>query len=196
MNFPCDKGRISKNKVPNEPSIGEWADVWCVATGKKPLATLDYSDQGRKKIKNKTLVRKIIAYANSKGVQALHIQRKDGAYTKTVFFKPRQFENAKRLMYVMWFDQGPSPALFDYIMGKLLGYSLPNILYFIETRNGKKLNSVQVKMFNLIIKKVKVTMEMLPGVVRYARIPDPDISVAKRVVVPNARRPGVTVKKV
>ena len=95
----CDRGRVSEHPVNTsnlEKKYGEWSDVWCVASGRKPLATLDYSNYGRKKI-NKTKVREVIEYANKHKVQVLHIVREGGVYTKTVFFKPRQFENAKQI---------------------------------------------------------------------------------------------------
>lgn len=178
----CDRGKVSRHPVPPtnlEQKVGEWFDVKCVAEGKKPLAALDYSNYGRKKIKHKDLVRKIIAYANSKGVQVLHMKKEGGMYLKTIFFKPSQFENAKRLMFLLWVDQGPGPIFYNYTIGKLLGYSLPNIKYFIE-RDGYTLTKELIQQYNTILKNTKVTMEQLPGVVRYTSIPDPDVSVLKR----------------
>ena len=181
----CDRGKISKK--PASPSeleqkVGEWADVWCVAAGKKPLAALDYSNYGRKKMKNLSEIRRVIEYANSKGVQVLHMPSESGMYLKTVFFRPRQYENAKRLMRILWFGSPiPSQAFHGYAIGKLLGYSLANIKYFIERTYGQKISSEDVKTFNTVL-KMRVTE--LPGVVRYPIIPDPTISVSKRISVP------------
>lgn len=174
----CDRGKVSRTPVPPtnlEQKVGEWFDVKCVAEGKKPLAALDYSNYGRKKIRNKDLVRSIIAH--SKGVQVLHMQKEGGMYLKTIFFKPRQFENAKRLMYLLWFNHGSDPIFYHYTIGKLLGYSLPNIEYFLKRTLTKEL----VQQFNIIIKNTKVSMDQLPGVVHYTSIPDPDLTVRKRL---------------
>lgn len=178
----CDRGKITRTPAPPtslEQKVGEWFDVKCVAEGKKPLAAMDYSNYGRKKIRHKELVRQIIAFANSKGVQVLHMQKEGGMYLKTIFFKPHQFENAKRLMFLLWVDHGPGPIFYDYAIGKLLGYSIPNIRYFIE-RNGHKLTKELMHHYNIILKNTKISMEQLPSVVHYPSIPDPDLSVAKR----------------
>jgi hypothetical protein len=181
----CNKGAVTRQLLkPSEleQKIGEWADVWCVANGKKPLAALDYSNYGRRKIKNFVEIRKVIAYANMNGVQALHIPNENSAYLKTIFFKKSQFENAKRLMYILWFGIPIASEVFHgYAIGKLLGYSLDNIKYFIE-RSGHQITPKEIKHFNMVL-KFKVNNSDIPGVVRYATIPDPEISVAKRILM-------------
>ena len=52
----CDKGLISENKIDKRLNIlqtvfGELYDIYCVAKNKKPLAVLDYSTYGKRKLK-------------------------------------------------------------------------------------------------------------------------------------------------
>ena len=131
---------LEKTKMYDE--VGELFDVYCVAIGIKPLAALDFTPYGRQKLgtKNKELVNKIIDFCNDKNVNYIHLYKKGGRYLKSIFFLSHNLQLAINLMHFLWVDNhvDTSPDYYHYFIGKSLGYSDANIMYFIK----KKLNLV------------------------------------------------------
>jgi uncharacterized protein YlaN (UPF0358 family) len=138
--FECDKGKISENKPSQiqlklEKKLGDMLDVYCVAKNKKKLATLDFSNYGKNKLRklDKTLINKVISYSNYKNVKALHNKKTGGYYLKTIFYTKKNYKNALKLMDILW---NPTPIFysidFTIALGLLLGYSKKNITYIVE----------------------------------------------------------------
>ena len=159
----CNEGKITKNiRTHSKYNIGEFEDVFCVAKGLKPLAALDYSSYGKKKFKklNVSLINKIIEYAHFKNIKILHNTKKGGMYLKSIFFDPKHYKDALKLMYVLWYDV---PAGNEYMIGKLLGYSTDNIIYFYKKNHNINLSPKDIKKFNLFLSKFNPTLENLQG---------------------------------
>ena len=151
----CNKGRVSKNtqvceEIENYDTLfNELHDLNCVSYGNKPLAALDYSNYGKNKLKRFNLKMKnaAIQVANSKKVEMLHNTVKGGLYLKTIFFLPKNYNNALKLMYILWYNtKFLSTQTEEHIaIGILLGYSKKNILYFLSQSNSKKYSSIYEK---------------------------------------------------
>ena len=133
---------LNMEKTKMYDDIGEMFDVYCVAIGIKPLAALDFTPYGRQKLgkKNKELVNKIIHFCNDKNVNYIHLYKKGGRYLKSIFFLSHHLQSAINLMHFLWVDthNDTSPDYYHYFIGKSLGYSNANIMYFIK----EKLNLV------------------------------------------------------
>ena len=112
--YKCNAGRVSKNTVSQASGefnfgeanrrvtsqIGEFADVYCVAKGKKPLAALDYSVPSQIRMKrnlNTNLINSVIRYANYNNVKALHNTGNGRHYLKTVFFKQKKLQKCAKV---------------------------------------------------------------------------------------------------
>ena len=190
--YKCDKGRVSKNttnkngkfSIPEvekrvERQINEFADVYCVAKGKKPLAAFDYSVPGQIKMKgylNTNLINTVIRYANYNNVKALHYTGTGVMYLKTVFFKQKNYKSALKLMDILWTKDHSSHPLYlngqnnrensnryHVAIGLSLGYKPENILFFLnkDKPKNKQADSSIIKTVSDILKKMNVTLEDL-----------------------------------
>ena len=164
-----DKGLVSKdvNLVLKELNnkIGEISDVYSVSKGKKQLAALDFSAYGRKKLKklNLKLINKVIDYCNCMGVQMLHNTKTGGAYLKTIFFLPHNYDKALKLMNILWYPHSNIPNnMFDVSIGLLLGYDIDNIIY-ISKRGKLNITKKDILSIQKKIDKMKITLEDLQG---------------------------------
>ena len=116
-------------------SIGELFDIYCVSLRLKPLAALDFSSYGKKKIKklNVERINKIINFCNEKNVKFLHINKNNGMYLKSIFFLEENISNAIKLMYHLWIKcEYLDYSYYHFVNGYLLGYDLFNIKFFIK----------------------------------------------------------------
>jgi len=146
--------------------LGEFYDVYCVATTKKPVAALDFSAYGRKKLKkSKTQINKLIEFCNKKGVQMIHNKKRGGMYLKTVFFLPKNYQKAIKLMYVLWAppERGFDGWAHSVAIGLLLGYSTKDIMsYQKHTKDPVTLKNIQnIRQF-ISPKNWKLTFKDLP----------------------------------
>jgi hypothetical protein len=167
----CDQGRVSENesycKIDNsEDSFLELHDVICVAAGNKPLAALDFSTLGKSKLKKTNIQLKnfAIKYANNNNVEMLHNKKTGGMYLKTIFFLPENYDNALKLMYVLWYGSKlkMTGVELQIAIGLLLGYSNANISHFIRIRyNFDKAKKVPIAKVTNALKKMKITLEDL-----------------------------------
>ena len=127
----CDRGTISKQMIKTDKradSLGEIFDIYCVARHKKPLAALDFSTYGKNKYKkeHKTLKNRVLRYCNEQGVQMLHNKKKGGMYLKSIFYLPKNYKKALKLMYILWYPGFPG-QWYSIAIGILLGYKDSNI---------------------------------------------------------------------
>tara|TARA_B110000261_G_scaffold29960_1_gene33977 strand:+ start:6105 stop:6917 length:813 start_codon:yes stop_codon:yes gene_type:complete len=190
--YKCNAGRVSKNTVSQASGefnfgeanrrvtsqIGEFADVYCVAKGKKPLAAMDYSVEGQFKLKkfhSKHFINDVVKYANYHNVKALHKQGKGRMYLKTVFYKKKNYKSALKLMDIIWTKEKDrsSHPLFkgadrttisnrsDVAKGLLLGYKPEHILFFLnrEQPKNKQVDGLIIKTVSDILKKMNLTLE-------------------------------------
>jgi hypothetical protein len=190
--YKCNEGRVSKNTVAQASGefnfgeanrrvtsqIGEFADVYCVAKGKKPLAAMDYSVEGQFKLKkfhSEDFINDVVEYANYHNVKALHKQGKGRMYLKTVFYKKKNYKNALKLMDIIWTKEKDrsSHPLFkgadrttisnrsDVAKGLLLGYKPEDILFFLnrEQPKNKQVDGLIIKTVFDILKKMNLTLE-------------------------------------
>ena len=171
----CDKGAVNREGIEEDYRIvnamGEFHDVYCVATGEKPLAALDFSPYGKRKFlkKNIKLLNDVIDFANSKGVKMIHINQTGGMYLKTIFYLPKNFKNAMKLVAILWEDKLSNRHLVkivnamwrwkEVIIGKLLGYSRANIKYFYERNHKRKLTDTTIEELDNILDDVEITAE-------------------------------------
>ena len=167
----CDVGLVSKkvNPLLNDISIktGEIHDVYCVANNNKKLAALDYSSYGKKKFlkypSDVKLINKIIDYSNYKNVQYLHNQKTGGMYLKSIFFLPENYNEALKLMYLLWYykDSRFDPIEKQISIGLLLDYSHDNIIFFCKDKMYAKITKKKIKLVENKLKKLKITLDML-----------------------------------
>jgi hypothetical protein len=190
--YKCNKPGVSKNTTNKngkffisevnkrvEQKINEFADVYCVAKGKKPLAALDYSVHGQIKMKrnlNTNLINTVIRYANYNNVKALHNTGTGGMYLKTVFFKQKNYKSALKLMDILWTKDHSSHPLYlngqnnhengnryHVAIGLSLGYKPEDILFFLnkDKPKNKQADGSIIKTVSDILKKMNVTLEDL-----------------------------------
>lgn len=167
----CDKGLVTEKEQPNSKTLhklnlelGELYDVYCVSKGGKPLAALDYSSYGKTKLRKHNLLVKneVIEYCNSVGINSLHNTKKGGMYLKTVFFLPGNFENALKLMKILWYsDTFESNIDANISIGILLGYDYDNIISFIKKNYEIVINLKKIREVEKKIKEMKVTLDEL-----------------------------------
>ena len=50
------------------------------------------------------LINHVLSYTNSKNVQYLHNTKTGGMYLKSIFFLPENYQNALKLMYILWYS--------------------------------------------------------------------------------------------
>jgi len=164
-----DKGLVSKDvnlklqELNNK--IGEISDIYAVANNNKPLATLDFSSLGKRKLKKKdsVLINKIIDYCNYKGVQMLHNTKKGGMYLKTIFFLPHNYNKALKLMKILWYPSSIPYNMHTVSIGLLLGYDKDNIIY-ISHRDKLYIKKKDILSVQKKIDKMKVTLDDLQGI--------------------------------
>ena len=169
--YKCDFGRVSDDaenpeSILLERHIGEFADVYCVSKNEKKLAALDFSTLGKNKLRrlNTPLINKVIQYCNYKNVKALHNKKVGGMYLKTVFFTQKNYNDALKLMDILW---NPVSTIKNHIdeqiaIGLLLSYKQKNIITFIEKSYNKKIEPTKrktvFKKVKNMIKKMKVSL--------------------------------------
>jgi ubiquitin C-terminal hydrolase len=162
----CNPGLVTEEKYDVSSlysDIGEFNDVYCVAKGDKPLAALDFSYYGINKFRKLNIdkINKVIKFANSKGVQALHNKKTGGLYLKTIFFLPHNYDNSLKLMKILWDNEGMTNEEIQYMIGKLLGYTINNIKYFIKKNYNIIITDEQIKIFQDKLDNMKTTLNEL-----------------------------------
>jgi len=179
-----DMGRVSelnpnKHLIELSSKIGEFIDVYSVSNNTKPLAALDFSAYGRKKLKklNVSLINKVIEYCNFKGIQMIHNTKIGGSYLKSICFLPHNYKNALKLMALLWYPnliyKSMTDIQFEIGIGLLLGYTIDNIIYFIYTKYKTVITKKDVLFMKKIIHKVNISLEELQGtykIVHYTNI--------------------------
>jgi len=165
----CDIGLISEKKIDTnllELSclIGEFSDVYSVAKNNKELAALDFSSYGKRKLKklDLELINKVIDFCNYKGVEMLHNKQTGGMYLKTIFFLPHNYNNALKLMKLLWVPTHTISIINHKILiGLLLGYTPDNIIYYLDKNYNIKLTSEDIKKADTILNNINVSYEDL-----------------------------------
>jgi len=161
----CDKGMISKRKLRTNKktdTLGEIFDIYCVAIRRKPLAALDFSTYGKNKHKkqHKAFKNKVLRYCNENGVQVLHNKAKGGQYLKSVFYLPKNYKKALKLMYVLWYPDFKG-TWYSVAIGILLGYTTSNIIHFIKETDDMDIDKKEINQVRSIIRKMDITFEDL-----------------------------------
>ena len=163
----CDTGMVSETKqdiklIEFLNLIGEMGDIYCVAIGNKNLASLDFSSYGKKKIKmglELKTINNIIEFCNSKGIEYIHNTKNGGVYLKSVFFLPHNYNNALKLMTILWYPEDTfikTNTDYQIAIGILLGYLYENIIYFL-----KKSYSTEIKLTEVLdIKNKLINMDV------------------------------------
>ena len=170
----CDSGLVcelnpNKNLIELSSKIGEFSDVYAVSNNNKPLAALDFSAYGRKKLKklNVSLINKVIDYCNFKGIEMIHNTKIGGNYLKSICFLPKNYKNALKLMALLWYPnliyKSMTNIQFEIGIGLLLGYNIDNIIYFTYTKHKTVITKKDVLFMKKIINKVKISLEELQG---------------------------------
>jgi hypothetical protein len=97
---------------------------------------LDFSTYGKNKLRkmNSLLINNIIDFCNYKNVKAIHNKKIGDMHLKTIFFTQKNYNNALKLMDILW---NPVPifksgADVHVAIGLLLDYSHENIIAFLE----------------------------------------------------------------
>ena len=152
---------LEKNKIYDD--IGEMFDVYCVAIGIKPLAALDFTPYGRQKLgkKNKDLINIIIDFSNEKNVKYIHLYKKGGRYLKSIFFLSHNLQSAINLMHFLWVDSHHDTPTdyYQYFIGKSLGYSDANIIYFIKDKFNIILSHDKIASYYAKYKSTSIPIE-------------------------------------
>jgi len=154
--------RLTKSKLMLQ--IGEYSDVLCVAYGTKPLAILDGSDKGRKNHMDHhdtELTNEVIELCHESDIWCIHNKStRSSIYTKTVFFHKDNYNDAVKLMSIIFYGRS-TLRNYDYVIGKLLGYSLENIQAFYDHNYTRSLNKEESVEFDKQIEEIDVTFEQL-----------------------------------
>ena len=157
----------TKSISPFVIKLGEFFDVLSVAYGLKPLAALDFTPYGKKKLKKLDikLINKVIEFCNKQGVKYIHHTKTGGMYLKSVFFLPENYQKAVNLMFILWKE----PKLSDepiidnmyhhFYIGRSLGYSDKNIQFFLKKNLDVTLTETQLKKINKQMDKDKYTID-------------------------------------
>ena len=166
-----DSGKITedeKKEIYEKYSklLGEFIDVYCVSNDIKPLAAMDFSSYGIRKLRklDKDLINEVIDYCNSKDVQLLHNKKTGGHYLKSIFFLPKNYENALKLMKVIWYPDTIENMIdikYDCYIGLLLGYSKKNIKFFVKRNYGIDITIEDLNKMLIEINNMEVTLEEL-----------------------------------
>jgi len=164
-------GKISDENQSEEydtysKKIGEFINVYCVANNKKKLAAMDFSSYGIRKFRkmDKDLINSIIDYCNSKNVQILHNKKTGGMYLKSIFFLPKNYKNALKLMKILWYPElveNITNITYHCYVGLLLGYSKKNIKYFIKKHYEINITNADLSEIMTEINNMEVTLEDL-----------------------------------
>ena len=108
----CNRGLVTNKKKDKNHDIWlkikglEMSDLYSVASGKKPLAALDFSENGISKLikRDKELINQIIDFSNKKGVKVIHIKKECRFYLKTIFYLEENYQKALNLMGILWYE--------------------------------------------------------------------------------------------
>jgi hypothetical protein len=167
----CNSGLVTNKKKDKNHDIWlkfkglEMSDLYSVASGKKPLAALDFSENGISKIikRDKELVNQIIDFSNKKGVKAIHIKKECRFYLKTIFYLEENYQKALNLMGILWYENKDCKSLIDYhvMTGLSLGYDEDNIQYFIKKNCNYDIDMSKINEIKNKLKVMKVTLEDL-----------------------------------
>lgn len=166
----CDSGLVSQKKINPllyelSNKLGEFQDVYCVANNNKALAALDFSSKGKtflKKRKELNLINEVIDYANQKGIQYIHNTKKGGMYLKSIFFLPKNYNSALKLMYILWYPSNIfNSTEYEIAIGLLLDYNIENIIFFCNDKLGLKITKKNVKLVQNKLNKLKIKLEDL-----------------------------------
>ena len=164
----CDSGLVTQKKINPlltevSSKIGEFFDVYCVSNNNKPLAALDFSTYGKKFLKKLdiNLLNKVIDFANYKGVQYIHNKKIGGMYLKSVFFLPKNYKNALKLMYILWYGNNFNNTQYQISIGLLLGYDIENIIFFLKTNFDTTITKNDIKLVKSELDNLNITLEDL-----------------------------------
>ena len=164
----CDTGLISTQKITPLlekllSQIAEIQDVYCVANNNKLLAALDFSSKGKAFLKkqNLDLINKFIEYANQQGVKYLHNTKKGGMYLKSIFFLPKNYNQALKLMYILWYSDDFNNMEYQIAIGLLLDYNITNIIFFCKDKLGLIVTKKHIEIVKKKIKSLNITLDDL-----------------------------------
>ena len=87
-------------------------------------------------------------------------------YLKTIFFTPNNYNNALKLMKVLSDDNvTQNNEEMQYMIGKLLGYTINNIKYFMKKKNYIIITDEQIKKYQTKLDSMKVTLKELQKII-------------------------------
>ena len=159
-NGACDYGRINPNGNVSklitraEDEVNEFFDVLNVACGYKPLAmTLRNTGWWRRfrarepNNARQSIIRRNLAeiIAHSHGIRCIHVKNYKG-YDTFYYREKDGLNNVLKLMAIVTNHPKITEFItsheeYQYMIGKLLGYSIENIRHFLLTRVGFKSTS-------------------------------------------------------
>lgn len=183
----CDYGRIKPSGgVPilierAENEVNEFFDVLNVACGYKPLAMTIRNTGWWRRFRarepdnaRQSIIRRNIAeiIAHSHGIRCIHVKNCKG-YDTFYYREKDGLNDALKLMAIVTnhrkiMESITSDEEYQYMIGKLLGYSIENIRYFLLTRVGfkstsdfeidtnNKLKQLQIDLSDFDSKKVSI----------------------------------------
>jgi hypothetical protein len=170
----CDTGLIQTGDerpviLSDKYNVGEFADVYCVAAGVKPLAGLDFSERQKRDFYSTLdipLINGVIKYVYNKGLRVIRqIDNRGGdMYLNTIAYIPANKDNAYKLMGILWLKPETldfTEAEYQYIIGKLLGYAKSNIIYFIKSRVGVELSDSDIEIVEKKLESFTVSLDDL-----------------------------------
>ena len=111
-------------------------------------------------VEDKALKNRVLRYCNEQGVQMLHNKKAGGMYLKSVFYLPKNYEVALKLMYILWYP-GFSGQWYSIAIGILLGYKDSNIIHFTKKNYDMDIKKKDINHIRDIIRKMDITLEDL-----------------------------------
>jgi hypothetical protein len=178
----CSKGVINDGGIKVDTDLMEFDDMYCVASGQKPVGAFNFSKSSQKRSIRSVgaaSLNKIIRFANSKNIQWIQTKLK-GHYLNTVFYLPENKGKAIALMKLLW-DKDP-PKLFKYFstqsIGLLLGYSHKNVQYFSMEKMNTAVTEDELKLLDHALDtwSKKVTEDDLPEKTKIMNVRIPTVT--------------------
>ena len=90
----------------------------------------------------------------------LHNTKKGGMYLKSVFYLPKDYEKALKLMYILWYPEFQG-TWYSIALGILFGYTTSNIIHFIKEKQDVDIDKKGIKHIKDIIDKMDISFEDL-----------------------------------
>lgn len=160
----CSKGLISPDPYIYDKEneiLQEFFDVKCVIEKCKPLAALDMSKKWitkkRKQNFNFYYINQVINEANKNKIVA--VQKSNvHKYLNTVFCNRRNLNKAYKLLKIIHEPNlfGLTNKEYHYLIGKLLGYSKQNIIYFLQKNNFGPISKEEIENALIKLKHIQV----------------------------------------